>query len=64
MVYVIQKTVVQEYLRIKVQYYWAKKFDLHQINSVQIWCKKVQTKLKSKAKMVNAAFAYKFTTPC
>ena len=36
----------------------------HQINSVQIWCKKLQIKVKSKAKMVNTAFAYKFTTPC
>ena len=53
--------MVQDYLR---KYYRAKKFDLHQINSVQIWCKKVQTKVKSKAKMVNTAFTYKFTTPC
>ena len=33
------------------------KFDLHQIYSVQIWCKKVQTYVKYKAKMVNTAFA-------
>ena len=40
------------------------KFDLHQIYSVQIWCKKVQTRVEEKAKMVNTAFALKFTTPC
>ena len=32
-----------------------------QIYSVQIWCKKVQTRRKSEAKMVNTAFACKFT---
>ena len=30
---------------------------------VQIWCKKVQTKVKSRAKMVNTAFDHEFTTP-
>ena len=40
------------------------KFDLHQIYSVQIWCKKVQTYVEYKAKMVKTAFALKFTTPC
>ena len=35
-----------------------------QICSVQIWCKKVQTRRKSKAKIVNIAFAYRFTRGC
>ena len=39
------------------------KFDLHQIYSVQIWCKKVQTYVEYKAKMVKTAFTLKFTTP-
>ena len=30
---------------------------------MQMWCKKVQTTVKSKAKMVNTAFVLKFTTP-
>ena len=39
----------------------ARKIGFTQIYSVQIWCKKVQTRRKSKAKMVNTAFACKFT---
>ena len=31
---------------------------------MQIWCKKVQTRSKSKAKMVNTAFACQFTWGC
>ena len=30
---------------------------------MQMWCKKVQTTVKSKAKMVNTAFVLKFTNP-
>ena len=40
------------------------KFDFHQIYSVQIWCKKVRSKVKSRPEMVNTAFANEFTTPC
>ena len=40
----------------------AEKFDLHQIYSVQIWCKKVQTKVKDKDGKY--AFVLKFTVPC
>ena len=40
------------------------KFDFHQIYAVQIWCKKVQTTVKSRAKIVNTAFTLEFTTPC
>ena len=42
------------------------KLDLHQIYSVQIWiwCKTLQAKVKSTAKMANTAFSHKFTTPC
>ena len=39
----------------------ARKIGFTQIYSVQIWCKKVQTRRKSKAKMVNTTFACKFT---
>ena len=39
----------------------AREMRFTQIYSVQIWCKKVQTRRKSKAKMVNTAFACKFT---
>ena len=39
------------------QYSLHEKLDLHQIYLVQIWCKKVQTKVKQRAKMVNTAFA-------
>ena len=42
----------------------AQKLGFTQIYSVQIWCKKVQTRRKSKAKMVNTAFACKFTWGC
>ena len=42
----------------------ARKVGCTQIYSVQIWCKKVQTKGKSKANMVNTAFACYFTWGC
>ena len=37
-------------------------FDLHQIYSVQIWCEKIQTKVKDKDGKY--AFVLKFTAPC
>ena len=40
------------------------KVDLHRILSVQKWYKKVQTTVKSGAKMVNTTIALEFTTPC
>ena len=40
------------------------KFGLHQIYMVQVWCKNVQTKVKSRANRVNTLFALEFTTPC
>ena len=52
-------------------FYWplttdntARKIGFTQIYSVQIWCKKLQTRSKSKAKMVNTAFAFLFTWGC
>ena len=42
----------------------ARKIGFTQIYSVQIWCKTVQTRSKSKAKMVNTAFACQFTWGC
>ena len=42
----------------------ARRIGFTQIYSVQIWCKKVQTRGKSKAKMVDTAFACQFTLGC
>ena len=42
----------------------VRKSGLSQIYSVQIWYKKVQTRGKSKAKIVNTAFACQFTWGC
>ena len=42
----------------------ARKIGLTQIYLVQIWCKKLQTRGKSKAEMVNNAFACQFTRGC
>ena len=42
----------------------ARKIGFTQIYLVQIWCKKVQTRGKSKAEMVNNAFACQFTRGC
>ena len=39
-------------------------FDFQQIHSVLIRCKKVQKRMKSRAKIVNTAFALKYATPC
>ena len=51
----------------KAEYGWiitARKIGFTQIYSLQIWSKKVQTRSKSKAKMVNTAFARQFTWGC
>ena len=42
----------------------ARKFKFTQISSWQIWCKKVKTTRKLKAKMVNTAFVYRFIWGC
>ena len=42
----------------------ARKIGFTQICLVQIWCKKVQTRRKSEAKMANQALAYQFTWGC
>ena len=42
----------------------ARKSKFTEISSWQIWCKKVQTRRKLKAKMVNTAFVYRFIWGC
>ena len=42
----------------------TRKIGFTQICLVQIWCKKVQTRRKSEAKMANQALAYQFTRGC
>ena len=55
------KAEVDDILREK---HTAGKIGFTQIYSVQIWCKKVQTRSKPKANMVNTAFACQFTWGC
>ena len=62
--YSMNNKIVMEKKKKQTKTNTARKIGFTQIYTVQIWCKKVQTRRKSKATMVNTAFACQFTWGC